>query len=249
MRNIALRLAYDGSAYHGFQAQKGLATVQTEIEKALSIVTREKVRITGCGRTDAGVHARTYVANFRTNCGIPADRITYAVNTKLPRDIAVFSAVDVEDRFHSTFSSIRKEYTYVIKSGKIHDPFYANKVHFYPHELDIAAICAAAERFVGKHDFAAMRSVGSSVKTTVRVVHYYDVFEEDGFVQLRVCANGFLYNMARAMAGTLMYVSEGKLTPDDVSKILESGKRSYAGPTLPPGGLYMSGVWYENALI
>jgi tRNA pseudouridine38-40 synthase len=244
MRNIALRLAYDGTNYHGWQAQKELPTVSRTIEYAIRGVVGHPVRLTGCGRTDAGVHAETYVANFFTESKIPVDRLPYAVNTKLPDDISVYSAWDVPDDFHSVFSGIRKEYTYIIYQSRIKNPFYSNRALFYPMKLDAAVMREAAAEFVGEHDFKAMRSVGSNVKTTVRTVFSYEIDEEGDLIKLKAAANGFLYNMARAMAGTLIYVSEGKIRPKDIPAILESGDRKSAGPTLPACGLYMTGIWY-----
>jgi tRNA pseudouridine38-40 synthase len=244
MRNIALRLAYDGTEYHGWQAQKELPTVSGTIEAAIRGVVGHPVKLTGCGRTDAGVHAETYVANFRTESKIPADRLPYAINTKLPDDISVYSAWEVPEDFHSVFSSIRKEYTYIIYQSRIKNPFYSNRAMFYPMKLDIGRMREAAAELVGEHDFKAMRTVGSNVKTTVRTVFYYEIAEEGEIVRLKAAANGFLYNMARAMAGTLVYVSEGKINPKDIPVILESGDRTSAGPTLPASGLYMTGIWY-----
>ncbi len=245
-RNIAMRLAYDGTAYHGWQAQKNDVTVSETLERALEGAVGHPVRVTGCGRTDAGVHARTYVANFRTESGIPAERLPYAVNTRLPRDIAVYSASDVAEDFHATFSATAKEYTYVISPSRIHDPFLADRAYFYPRTPDVARMRAAAEMLVGEHDFAALRSVGSNVKTTVRTMYELEVREEGGTVLIRMKANGFLYNMARAISGTLLYVSEGKLSPEDIPALLEAGERTAAGPTLPACGLYMTGVWYRE---
>ena len=246
MRNIAMRLAYDGTAYHGWQAQKNAATVSQTLEKALSGVVGHPVKVTGCGRTDAGVHARTYVANFYTESAIPTDRLPYAVNVRLPRDIAVSAAAEVPEEFHSTFSATGKEYTYLIRPSRIHDPFLVNRAYFYPMKPDIERMRAAAGKLLGEHDFAALRSVGSNVKTTVRTMHELEVMEEDGTISIRMKANGFLYNMARAISGTLLYVSEGKLDPEDIPALLESGDRTAAGPTLPACGLYMTGVWYNE---
>jgi tRNA pseudouridine38-40 synthase len=247
-RNIALRLAYDGTNYHGWQAQKDLATVSQTIEKAIAAVVGHPVKLTGCGRTDAGVHAKTYVANFRTSSSIPADRVPYAINTKLPSDISVYEAADVHQSFHAVFSSIRKEYTYLIYQSRTKDPFYSNRAMFYPMRLDVDRMRSAAAEFIGEHDFKAFRTVGSNVKTTVRTVFSFEVEEKGELVLLRVSANGFLYNMARALAGTLVYVSEGKIRPDEISSIFESGERKNAGPTLPACGLYMTGVWYKEPI-
>ena len=202
--------------------------------------------MTGCGRTDAGVHARVYVANFFTDARIPTDRIPYALNTHLPDDIAVTGAREVPEHFNAIGSCVRKEYTYLIYNSHIRDPFYVNRAWLYPKHLDETVMQRAGQQFVGTHDFAAVRSVGTDVKSTVRTVYYYEVERQGNLISLRVCANGFLYNMARAMAGTVVYAAEGKLRPEDIGAILARGDRTAAGPTVPPGGLYMTKLWYED---
>ena len=246
MRNIALFLKYNGTAYHGWQVQKNAVTVGETLEKAVAAVVGHKVHVTGCGRTDAGVHARCYVANFRTEATIPADRVPFALNSRLPEDIVVTSAMDVHDGFNAIGSCVRKEYTYLIYNSRIRDPFYVNRAWFYPKHLDEKVMQLAGSQFVGTHDFAAVRSVGTEVKSTVRTVYYYEVAREGDIISLRVCANGFLYNMARAMAGTVVYAAEGKFPPESVAEILERGDRKAAGPTVPPGGLYMTQLWYDD---
>lgn len=246
MNNIALRLAYDGTAYHGWQEQKNAVTVCRTLADAIGGAVGEEINLIGCGRTDAGVHAKTYVANFRSDCRIPLDRLPYAINTRLPGDIAVYRAMEVPYDFHATFSAVEKEYTYLIRPGRVHDPFYVNRAYFHPIPLDLERMRAAAEVIVGEHDFAALRSVGSNVKTTVRTVYRCEVSEREGMVSITVAANGFLYNMARAIAGTLVYASEGKLGPEEIAALLQSGKRQDAGPTLPACGLYMTGVRYHD---
>ncbi len=248
MRNIALVLTYEGTAYHGWQMQKNLATVQQTLEKGIRMVVGHDVHVTGCGRTDAGVHARVYVANFRTESTIPCDRLPYALNTHLPADIVVTKAFEVGENFNAIGSCVRKEYTYTIYNSRVRDPFYVNRAWFYPGHLDEKIMQAAADRFVGTHDFAAVRSVGTDVKSTVRTVYYYNVERKGNIIELKVCANGFLYNMARAMAGTVVYAAEGKFPPEQISKILDDGNRTAAGPTVPPGGLYMTRLWYDDGV-
>lgn len=248
MRNIALFLTYEGTAYHGWQVQKNLPTVEETLEKAVAMLVGHKVHVTGCGRTDAGVHAQNYVANFRTSSTIPVDRLPYALNTHLPVDIVVRHAMEVHDDFNAIGSCVKKEYTYLIYNSRIKDPFHVNRAWFYPKHLDEKIMQEAANQFVGTHDFAAVRSVGTDVKSTVRTVYYYDVQRRGDMILLRVCANGFLYNMARAMAGTVVYAAEGKIAPQDIGKILESGNRTAAGPTVPPGGLYMTRLWYDDGI-
>lgn len=246
MRNIALRIMYDGTAYHGWQVQKKDVTVAGVLEKALSKICGHVVKVVGCGRTDAGVHAACYCANFKTDSKIPTDRIPFAVNTLLPPDISVTAAVEAEDDFNAILSCIKKEYTYKIYNSRLKNPFYHNRAYFYPAQLKLEIMQEAAKAFVGTHDFAAVRSVGTETKTTVRTVYYYEVERIGDVFELRVCADGFLYNMARAMAGTVIYASEGKILPADIPMLLEKGDRRLTGPTVPPQGLYMTGIWYDG---
>ena len=245
-RNIALKLMYVGSAYHGWQVQKNAVSVAETLEKALATVVCHPVKCVGAGRTDAGVHAEVYIANFHTTSSIPCDRIPLAVNTRLPDDIVVIKATEVPEHFNAIGSCLRKEYTYRIYNNRLGNAFYVNRAWFYPKHLDETVMQRAADCFVGTHDFAAVRSVGTDVKSTVRTVYYYQVEREGDLISLRVCANGFLYNMARAMAGTCVYAAEGKFPPEDVAQILLNGDRTAAGPTVPPGGLYMTKLWYDD---
>lgn len=246
MRNIALKLMYVGTAYHGWQVQKNGITVQETLQNALSTVVCHPVKCTGAGRTDAGVHAEVYIANFRTTSTIPVERLPLAVNTRLPEDIVVVSAREVSEGFNAIASCLKKEYTYRVYNSRIRNAFYVNRAYFYPKHLDEAVMAEAARRFVGTHDFAAVRAVGTNVKSTVRTVYYFDVRRKGDLIELKVCANGFLYNMVRAMTGTVLYAAEGKLTPEGISEILERGNRTEAGPTVPPGGLYMTRLWYNE---
>lgn len=246
MRNIALTLMYDGTNYHGWQVQKRDVTVAETLEKALALVVCHPVKCTGAGRTDAGVHAEHYIANFRTESRIPVDRLPFAVNTHTPEDIAVKEAFEVAEDFNAIGSCIKKEYTYRIYNSRFKNPFYVNRAYFYPKKLDEAYLNQAAHMFVGTHDFRAVRSVGTETKSTVRTIYWCDVTRNGDLLELKVCANGFLYNMVRAITGTVLYAAEGKFTPEDIPAILESGDRTLAGPTVPPGGLYLTRLWYED---
>ena len=249
MRNIALKLKYMGTAYHGWQVQKTQTSVAETLEQALACVVGHPVKAVGAGRTDAGVHAVCYVANFRTSSRIPCERLPLAVNTRLPEDIVVFRATEVPDDFNAISSCLKKEYTYRIYNSRIRDPFYVNRVWFYPRHLDEAVMARAAAQFVGTHDFRAVRSVGTETKTTVRTVYYCTVERTGEIIELKVCADGFLYNMVRAIVGTCVYAAEGKLSPADIPGILASGNRTLAGPTAPPDGLYMSDLWYREDVL
>jgi len=246
MKNIALNIMFDGSRYHGWQVQKSDVTVAGTLESVLTRLCEHPVKIHGCGRTDAGVHAERYCANFKTSSNIPTDRLPLAINTLLPDDISIQSALQVPDDFEANLSCIKKEYTYRIFNSRIRNPFYSNRAYFYPQSLNIEAMREASQHFVGTHDFAAVRSVGTETKTTIRTVHWYEIEECDDVLELRACADGFLYNMARAMVGTLLYVSEGKISPDDLPKLLEQKDRRFTGPTVPPDGLYLTRIWYDG---
>ena len=247
MRNIALQLMYVGTAYHGWQVQKNAVTVAGTLEKALSSVTGHPVKCTGAGRTDAGVHAQVYVANFRTECRIPCDRFPLAVNTRLPDDIVVVRAWEMPESFNAIGSCIKKEYTYRIYNSRIRNAFFVDRAWFYPRPLDEAVMQRAAGHFVGTHDFAAVQSVGTEVQSTVRTVHYFTIARTGDLITCKVCANGFLYHMVRAMVGTCVYAAEGKFSPDAVPDILARRNRTDAGPTVPAGGLYMTRLWYDTS--
>ena len=231
---------------------------------AVSLCVALGAGLVGCGGNGAGGGAvaatvngqdimeqtvTDYIANFRTTSSIPCDRIPLAVNTRLPRDIVVVKATQVPDSFNAIGSCLRKEYTYRIYNSRLGNPFFVDRAWFYPKHLDEAVMQRAADQFVGTHDFRAVRSVGTETRTTVRTVYYFDVSRTGDLIECRVCANGFLYNMVRAMAGTIVYAAEGKLAPEDIPAILASGNRTLAGPTVPPGGLYMTKLWYEEDVL
>ena len=247
MKNIALRLRYDGSRYHGWQVQKNAITVAQTMEEALAKVCGERVKLTGCGRTDAGVHALRYCANFHSDCTVPVDRMPLAVNSRLPDDIAVVDAVEVPDDFNAIGSCVKKEYVYKILNSRIPDPFLADRVCFYPQRLDISLMQAAARAFEGTHDFKAVRSEGTQTQTTVRTVYWCRAEKDGDLITVSICANGFLYNMCRAMVGTMVYASYGKLIPEEIPALLEKRDRRLTGPTMPPQGLYLNRVWYDGA--
>ena len=248
MKNIALRLCYDGSRYHGWQVQKNEISVAETVEAALSKACGEPIRVVGCGRTDAGVHALRYCANFRSECRIPLEKLPLALNSYLPEDISVLAACEAEEKFNAIGSCIKKEYLYKIHNSKLRDPFLEKRACFFPQRLDVEKMNAAARAFEGTHDFAAVRSVGTETKTTVRTVHWCSAEREGDLITVRICADGFLYNMARAMVGTMVYASYGKLEPEEIPALLARGDRRLTGPTMPPQGLYLNRLWYEGAV-
>ncbi|MBQ2650202.1 MAG: tRNA pseudouridine(38-40) synthase TruA [Clostridia bacterium] len=241
---IALKLSYLGTAYHGWQRQKNGVTIQQKIEEAIEKTCGQKVSVSGCGRTDAGVHAENYVASVRMNCSIPMDRLPHALNARLPDDIVIHEAHIVPDDFDARFSCIRKEYTYRIHNSATRNPFLSDRAYFYPQHLDEKKMQQAARHFVGVHDFSAVRSIGTPVRSPVREIYYLDVERHGDRIELRVCADGFLYNMVRAIAGTLVFVGNGKIDPESIPAILESKDREEGGPTAPACGLYMTALTY-----
>lgn len=245
-RNIALRLMYVGTDFHGWQVQKNAVSVAETLEKAIAGVVGHPVRVVGCGRTDAGVHAKVYITNFHTTSRIPLDRLPLAVNTRLPESIVATKATEVSEEFNAIGSCVQKEYTYLIYNSRIRNAFYINRAYFCPKQLDDGRMAEAAVHFEGTHDFAAVRSVGTDVRSTVRTVHHCHVQRTGDLISVSICANGFLYNMARAITGTLVYVGLGKLSPDAIPGLLLGRDRTAAGPTLPPGGLYLTRLWYRE---
>ena len=246
--NIALKLMYNGTAYHGWQVQKNAVTVCETLQKALEKITGAPVHLTGCGRTDAGVHAERYIANFRTESRIPLERLPFAVNTHIPEDIAVLEAYEVADDFNAIGSCIRKEYTYRIYNSRVKNPFYVNRAYFYPKRLDEDVMDRAARAFEGTHDFAAVRSVGTETRTTVRILYWCRADRDGPLISIAVCADGFLYNMVRAIVGTMVYASYGKIEPEAIPALLATRDRRLTGPTMPPQGLYLNRVWYDGAV-
>lgn len=245
--NIALRLSYDGTAYHGWQVQKNGASIQETLTNALNKLLHCDTYVSGVGRTDAGVHARRYVANCKADCSIPLDRLPLALNALLPDDIAVSGALCVHDAFDARFDCTRKEYAYYLYPSRLRDPFLSHRAYRFPYALDAERMRRGARHFVGKQDFAAVRAMGTPVKSTVRTIFWCEVDElPEGLLRIRVCGDGFLYNMVRAIAGTLVYVGSGKLAPDEVRTVLDGCDRAAAGPTLPAHGLFMNRLWYEH---
>lgn len=244
MKNIALTLMYDGTNYFGYQRQSGFITIQQVIEEALSKITKEKITVSGCGRTDSGVHAINYVLSFKTDSSMPVDKFPVALNSILPRDISVINAEEKSDDFDGRFSVKRKTYIYKIHNSEIRNSFLKNYACHYKYKLDLKRMKEAAKYILGTHDFKCFCASGAQVKTTVRTVYDLTLTQSGDEIELSITSNGFLYNMVRIIAGTLMYVGGGKMEPDDVKIIIESGDRRMAGITAPPEGLYLKSVEY-----
>ena len=244
MRNLLITLRFDGSAYHGFQVQQNAVSICEQFQNAVEKIFEIRYNIKGCSRTDAGVHAEMFCLSMKIDSDIPTENLMRALNTALPYDIAVTAVRDVPDDFHARYSCIYKTYRYIIYNAPHKDPFRPTRVYHYPRPLDVELLDTCARDFEGKHDFSAFCAAGSSVKDTVRHVKYAKVFRLGDDVVFEVCADGFLYNMVRIMAGTLLDIAQGKLLSDAVPGIIKSRDRNAAGKTAPARGLYLYHVEY-----
>ena len=245
MRRIHLIVEYDGTNYAGWQRQSNAMTVQEKLERAVKRLTGEDVCVYGASRTDAGVHALGQSAHFDTQSRIPADKFSFALNTMLPPDIRVVRSEEVAADFHSRFSGRGKRYRYLIHAaphaGALNRLTHAHVI--YP--LDAKKMRAEAESLVGTHDFGAFAASGSVVKDTVRTIWRADVEQRGSEICLIVEGNGFLYNMVRIIAGTLIGVGSGKLAPGAIARAIESGSRLDLGITAPAHALTLMEVFYE----
>lgn len=247
---ILLKIRFVGTSYAGYQVQNNAPTVQNELCRAAEQLFGKRCDVTGCSRTDSGVHANLFCAavtehgktDFETT--VPTEKIPRAMNAFLPSDIAVISAEGVEDDFHPRYDVKYKEYVYLIQNGGERDPFMADRCLFYPKRLDVERMDEAAGKFVGEHDFAAYMAAGSKVESTVRTVYSATVVRDGDLVRFSVRGNGFLYNMVRIMMGTLIAVGEGRMSPEEIPSITASLDRRRAGSTAPACGLYLNDVKY-----
>jgi len=235
-------VAYDGTAYAGFQVQPNAPTVQGELERVLAVICGEPVRITGAGRTDAGVHASGQVIDLRTTSGLAAAELERGVNALLAEDIAISDLGPAADSFHARFSATGRTYEYRIRNAAVRDPLWARREHWYPGELDVAAMRAAAARLVGRHDFAAFAS-GESGERTVRRAEW---FSEGNILRFEIESDAFLRGMVRGIVGTLLWVGRGKLTVARFAEILAAKDRALAGPSAPAKGLCLVAVRYGD---
>lgn len=245
MRNIKLTIEYDGKDFNGWQKQPQKLNIQGEIERAIEEVTGEKVELIASGRTDAGVHALGQVANFKTNTTIATSKIPIALNTKLKKSIRILKAEEVEERFHSRYHCKQKTYRYIIRNSENGTAIYRNLEYHYPQKLDVVAMQEAAQYFVGEHDFKGFKASGTSSKSSVRTIYQAKVIQKDDRIIIELTGNGFLYNMVRIIAGTLIDVGTGKIQPKEIPQIISSKDRTKAGKTLPAYGLYLVNVEYK----
>lgn len=242
--NFKIGLQYDGTNYHGWQIQKNAVTVQETVKTALEKITAENINLIGCGRTDAGVHAENYVCNFHTSSSIPPEKIPYALNSLLPNDIVCQSAEEATDDFHANSSALKKRYVYRILCRNFPDAFLCRYSWHVKHMLCVEDMRRAAGAFIGEHDFIGFASSGFSVATTVREIYSFDVTENNDIITLDITGNGFLYNMVRIIAGTMVSVGGGKTDACDMPDIIASRDRKRAGITAPPQGLCLKEVYY-----
>jgi len=255
MRNIRLTISYDGTDYRGFQVQPGFPSIQAALVEAIAAITGENVTVYGSGRTDAGVHARAQVVNFATSSRLPIDRWCLAINARLPHDIAAWAAEEVPASFHARKSSKRKTYCYTINGNRYPDPLARRQELHHPGSLDVPAMREAIRHLEGEHDFTSFCSVRAETESRVRTIYEARLEQSAvegmegapgvGRIRLFFTGNGFLYNMVRIMAGTLMAVGEGKLNAADVPRILQAKDRASAGPTAKPHGLSLWSVDYD----
>lgn len=286
-RRILLRVAYDGTNYHGWQVQPNAKTIEGELNRILTQLTGEEIQVTGASRTDAGVHALGNVAVFDTLSRIPAEKFSYALNQRLPEDIVIQSSVQVADDFHPRHCDCRKTYEYDILNRTFPLPAYRNTAYFLYGDLDLDAMRKACQAFLGEHDFASFCAAGAQVQTTVRTIYSLEVLEQplgsngrteaqrsqrtqsetielqpdkarlqgsqiqqapERLLTIRVRGNGFLYNMVRIIAGTLVEVGRGHIRPEEIEGIIAACDRAKAGPTAPARGLRLVEIAYGESM-
>lgn len=243
MKRVKLTVAYDGTEYHGWQLQNNGITIESELNRCLSELLEERIQVIGASRTDAGVHALGNVAVFDTECRMPAEKMSYALNQRLPEDIRIQKSEEVAPDWHPRRCESRKTYEYRIYRGEFPMPVKRLYSYFTYHPLDVDSMRRAAAFLEGEHDFRSFCQTGAQVESTVRTLYSVEIEEQGAELVIRVCGNGFLYNMVRIIAGTLIEVGRGRRRPEDMTTVLQAADRSAAGPTAPAHGLTL--VKYE----
>lgn len=246
MKNYLLTISYDGAAYHGWQVQPNAVTVQEKMQDAVEQILGVREGLIGCSRTDAGVHAKMFCCNMRTQRDLPPEKLQTALNAVLPRDIAVLKCGEVPYDFHARYDCTGKTYTYLILNRTVRDPFYENRAFHYPRHLHAERLQNALQAFVGVHDFSAFCAAGSDTEDRVREIRRAAVHRDGDFLRFEIEGNGFLYHMVRIIVGTVLEMHEGKIPYDAVPEILESRDRKNAGKTAPAHGLYLEKVFYNG---
>ncbi len=245
MARLLITMRYDGTAYHGWQVQPNGRTVQETLQDAVEAVTGVRAGVTGCSRTDAGVHADMFCCALDTACVLRGDKLASALNFHLPRDMAVYDVKEVAADFHPRYHARGKRYVYRLWNGSQRHPIYDNYAWHRKGRLDERLMNRVAADYIGTHDFAAFCAAGSTVQGTVRTVRDCRVERQGDLVIFSVEADGFLYNMVRIMVGTLLEIAEGRLETDAIPRILAARERALAGPTAPAKGLCLQQVFYD----
>ncbi len=243
---VKMVVAYDGTNYRGWQVQPNGITVEEVLNRELSALLGEPVTVAGASRTDSGVHSLGNVAVFDTGAKMPADKIAYALNRRLPEDIVVQGSCEVPADWHPRYQNSRKTYEYRILNRTFRMPARRFDTYFYHHSLDVERMRQAAAYLVGEHDFKSFCAAGAQVKTTVRTIYACTVERDGDLIVIRVTGNGVLYNMVRIIAGTLIQVGGGMRKPEQIPEILAAADREAAGPTAPAHGLTMTGIEYSD---
>lgn len=246
MKRVKIVVAYDGTNYCGWQVQPNGITIEGVLNRSLSNLLGEKIEVMGASRTDSGVHSLGNVAVFDTNTRMPADKIAFALNQRLPEDIVVQGSCEVPSDWHPRYQESTKTYEYRILNRTFRMPTRRLDTYFYHYPLDVEQMSEAASYLVGTHDFASFCAANAQVKSTVRTIYSCTAQKENDIITIRVTGNGFLYNMVRIIAGTLIEVGAGKRRPEEIKDILAAENRDAAGPTAPAQGLTMMGIEYKQ---
>ena len=245
MKRVKLTVAYDGTNYCGWQVQPNGITVEEVVNKALKKLTGEDIQVIGASRTDSGVHALGNVAVFDTHTTIPPERISYALNQRLPEDIVIVKSEEVAEDFHPRYCDCSKTYEYHILNTRIPIPTKRLTNYFVSYDLDVEKMRKAAGYLIGEHDFVSFCNVRTDVEDTVRTVTELEILKDGEEITIRISGNGFLYNMVRIIVGTLIRVGRGFYEPEKLKEILEAKDRKAAGVTAPPHGLILAEIRYE----
>ena len=245
MRNIKLQITYDGSKYKGWQKlADNPMTIQEKIENVLSTMAGESISLIGCGRTDAGVHALDYTANFLTNTSKTNEEILHYLYKYLPEDIQVTSVKDCSERFHARYNALNKTYIYKINNSVFRDVFNRKYEYNLVNKLNVGKMQEASQRFIGTHDFAAFTTVKNKKKSTIKTIRSIEIAKNNNRISIEITSNSFLWNMVRIICGTLIEIGLGKKTTEDIDLIFNSRKREFAGYTVPAHGLFLKKVEY-----